>query len=94
MFTATQNAYDDTELTITDTDGQLTLSSASYMECERTLETNSWTFTASVDDINWMTEKVFDVGLIYADGSRFYNMYVLEELYEPDESDKTVALEP
>jgi len=100
-FTATQNAYTDTELTITGTEGQLTLSPAFHMDCELTVETDDRSFTASADDVNEMTEEfdyfadcVLAERPVYADGDHgLYDMRVLEALHESAETGATVTLE-
>ncbi|WP_135822422.1 D-xylose 1-dehydrogenase Gfo6 [Halostella litorea] len=100
-FTATQNAYEDTELTITGTEGQLTLSPAFHMECALSLETGDREFSASADDVNEMTEefdyfadRVLSGEPIYADGEHGrYDMRVLEALHESAASGTTVTLD-
>ncbi|CQH63214.1 GFO family oxidoreductase (plasmid) [Halobacterium hubeiense] len=100
-FTATQNAYEDTELTITGMDGQLTLSPAFHMECELTVETDDRMFSVSADDVNEMTEefdyfadRVLSGEPLYADGDHgLYDMRVLEALHESAETGATVKLQ-
>ncbi|MCD2201454.1 Gfo/Idh/MocA family oxidoreductase [Halobacterium sp. KA-4] len=100
-ITATQNAYNDTELTITGTDGQLTLSPAFHMECELAVETADRSFSASADDINEMTEefdyfadRVLSSEPVYADGEHgLYDMRVLKALHESADTGRTVDLE-
>jgi xylose dehydrogenase (NAD/NADP) len=100
-FTATQNAYDDTELTITGTDGQLTLSPAFHMECRLAVETDDRSFTASADEVNEMTEefdyfadRLLSGRAVYADGEHgLHDMRVLEAIHESEETGATVTLE-
>lgn len=100
-FTATQNAYDDTELTITGTDGQLTLSPAFHMECRLAVETDDRSFTASADEVNEMTEefdyfadRLLSGRAVYADGEHgLHDMRVLEAVHESEETGATVTLE-
>ncbi|WP_435102264.1 D-xylose 1-dehydrogenase Gfo6 [Halarchaeum sp. P4] len=100
-ITATQNAYDDTELTITGTEGQLTLSPAFHMECRLTLEREDYEVTAEAEEINEMTEefdyfadRVLSEEPIYADGEHgLYDMRVLEALHESADAGETVRLD-
>ncbi|MGB9965635.1 D-xylose 1-dehydrogenase Gfo6 [Halobacterium hubeiense] len=100
-FTATQNAYEDTELKITGTEGQLTLSPAFHMDCELAVETDDRSFAAAADDVNEMTEefdyfadRVLTGESMSADGDHgLYDMRVLEALHESAETGKTVTLE-
>jgi xylose dehydrogenase (NAD/NADP) len=100
-FTATQNAYDDTELIITGTNGQLILSPAFHMQCELVVKTDDRSFAASADDVNEMTEefdyfadRVLSERDVYADGEHgLYDMRVLDAVYESAETGITVTLE-
>ncbi|GGL38461.1 glucose-fructose oxidoreductase [Halarchaeum grantii] len=100
-FTATQNAYDDTELTITGTEGKLTLSPAFHMECRLELDREGYSVSAEAEDVNEMTEefdyfadRVLSDEPVYADGEHgLYDMRVLAALHESAESGETVALD-
>ncbi|WP_122088693.1 D-xylose 1-dehydrogenase Gfo6 [Halalkalicoccus subterraneus] len=99
-FTATQNAYNDTELTITGTRGQIKLSPAFHMECQISVETEDQTFSMSSDNTNEMTEefdyfadRLLSKAPIYADGEHgLYDMRILEALYESASEGTTVTL--
>ena len=100
-FTATQNGYADSELSITGTDGRLTLRPAFHMECELTLERDGVTVDAGAADVNEMTEefdyfadRVLSGDEIYADGEHgLVDMQVLAAVHEAADTGETVALD-
>ena len=101
VFTASQNAYDDTELKITGTEGQLTLSPAFHLECGLTLERNGVSAEITFENVNEMTEefdyfadRVLSGEPVYADGTHgVVDMKTIRALHESSESGETVALE-